>query len=136
MSLRENKSDRVLDPAMEEALGNFRRSVHAWSEAASNRTRIATPIAGHRRWRLAAGWALGCVLAAGSLTGGIYERHHRQAVAEMKAAHEAALRESAARQRARQADEDLLATVDTAISREVPVAMEPLAQLMDSDEDQ
>ena len=30
-------------------------------------------------------------------------------------------------------DQDLLATVDSDVSREVPAAMEPLAQLMDED---
>jgi UDP-N-acetylenolpyruvoylglucosamine reductase len=33
-----------------------------------------------------------------------------------------------------QEDEDLLAKVDRDVSREVPVAMEPLAQLMGEDE--
>ncbi len=35
---------------------------------------------------------------------------------------------------ARQEDEDLLAKVDSDVSREVPLAMEPLAQLMVEDE--
>jgi len=30
-------------------------------------------------------------------------------------------------------DQDLLATVDSDVSREVPAAMEPLAQMMDED---
>jgi hypothetical protein len=37
-------------------------------------------------------------------------------------------------QQAQQEDEDLLAKVDRDVSREVPVAMEPLAQLMAEDE--
>jgi hypothetical protein len=43
----------------------------------------------------------------------------------------------AVEQRARQnqkENEDLLAKVDSDVSREVPVAMEPLAELMDGDE--
>jgi hypothetical protein len=35
--------------------------------------------------------------------------------------------------RAADADEDLLATVDNDVSRQVPAAMEPLAQMMDGD---
>ena len=37
-------------------------------------------------------------------------------------------------QQAQQEDEDLLAKVDSDVSRDVPVAMEPLAQLMAEDE--
>jgi hypothetical protein len=37
-------------------------------------------------------------------------------------------------QRARKDDEDLLAKVDNDVSRQVPSAMEPLAQLMAEDE--
>jgi len=40
----------------------------------------------------------------------------------------------AAQERARQEEEDLLAKVDSDVSREVPSAMEPLAQLMAGDE--
>jgi hypothetical protein len=39
----------------------------------------------------------------------------------------------AAQERARQEEEDLLAKVDSDVSREVPSAMEPLAQLMAGD---
>ena len=42
------------------------------------------------------------------------------------------LREQEAR--AKVTDEDLLADVDSAVSRQVPSAMEPLAQLMTEDE--
>jgi hypothetical protein len=41
---------------------------------------------------------------------------------------------AAAEQQARQEDEDLLAKVDSDVSREVPAAMEPLAQMMAEDE--
>jgi hypothetical protein len=129
--------DEVLDPALKEAVGNFRQSVCAWSEAAYSRPRTAVQIAARKSWRMAVGWALGCVLAAGSLGGGLYERDHRQAVARVAAQLRLAReRKLAAQQRARQADEDLLATVDSDVSREVPVALEPLAQLMDSDGNQ
>ena len=42
----------------------------------------------------------------------------------------------AAQQQARQEEEDLLAKVDSDVSRAVPSAMEPLAQLMAEDESQ
>lgn len=126
----------ILDPILEQALGNFRQCVQAWSETAYSRPRIAAPVAAHRNWRLATGWALGCVLAAGSLMGGLFDRHHRQVMARMKVEQEASQRQLAIQRRARNADEDLLATVDSDISRAVPAAMEPLAQLMDDDADQ
>jgi hypothetical protein len=40
----------------------------------------------------------------------------------------------AAAQRAQQEEEDLLAKVDSEVSRQVPTSMEPLARLMDEDE--
>ena len=151
MSLREDKngnamnpaSDWIADPALgaelDQALARFRQNVHAWSEAAYSRPRSVAPVAVHRSWRMATGWALGCVLAAGSLAGGVYE-HHRQAIAKaiakMNADQDARQRQLAVQQRAGNADEDLLATVDSDVSRAVPAAMEPLAQLMDGDEDQ
>jgi hypothetical protein len=120
------------DAVLEQALKNFRLSVHAWSEAAYGQVRPAQVVR-HVSWRLAAGWALGCVLAAGSLTGGVYERHHKQELARMAAAAQAAKQQAAAQQRTREEDEDLLAKVDSDVSRDVPSAMEPLAQMMAED---
>jgi hypothetical protein len=124
--------DLVADPVLKQALGHFRRSMHAWSEAAYSAPRTQAQIAVRRSWRMAVAWALGLVVAAGSLSGGLYERHHQQVLAKLKAEQEAKQRQLAVQQRTRQEDEDLLATVDSDISREVPAAMEPLAQLMDS----
>ncbi len=140
MSLQENgkgrnERDRFAEPTLDQALTNFRQSVHAWSEAVYDRPRIVAPLAVHRGWRLAVGWALGCVLAAGSLTGGLYQ-YHRQAIAKGKADQAAKQRQVIVQQRASNTDEDLLADVDNDVSRAVPAAMEPLAQLMDSDGDQ
>jgi hypothetical protein len=118
-----------------EALSNFRLSVHAWSEAEFNRPRTAIEPVRRRVWRLAVGWALGCVLVAGSVSGGAVYRHHQN---EMKIA-QARLAERqrlAAQAQARQEEEDLLAKVDSDVSREVPSAMEPLARLMAEDESQ
>ena len=145
MSLDENKaakivygaSDAQLDTCIDEALKNFRQSVHAWSEVAYSRPRTEIRVAVHRGWRLATAWALGCVLAAGSLSGGLYQHHRRQVLAgQAREAQQAKARQLAAEQRAQVADEDLLATVDSDISRTVPAAMEPLAQLMDESESQ
>jgi hypothetical protein len=72
------------------------------------------------------------VLVAGSVSGGVHERHQRQEQARIAAAQEAARQRVAAEQRAR--DEELLAKVDSEVSQEVPSAMEPLAQLMAEDE--
>jgi hypothetical protein len=83
---------------------------------------------------LAAGWALGCVLVAGSVSGGIYEHHHRQQLARIAAARAAEQQRQVDLARANQEEEDLLAKVDSDVSREVPSAMEPLAQLMADDE--
>lgn len=131
---RRNQELEVLaDPALEQALGNFRQSVHAWSKAAYDRPRIVAHIAVHRGWRLAAGWALGCVLTAGSLTGALYKYHHRPVIARTAVAQATRAQELAVQQRGGNTDEDLLADVDSDISRAVPTAMEPLAQLMDSD---
>jgi hypothetical protein len=120
----------ALDPALKAALANFRLSVHAWSEAEYNRPRMAAPVAPRLKlWRMAAGCALGCALIAGGVSGGVYERHLKQArvAAALEAEHQ---RQLAADREA----EELMADVDSDISRQVPSAMEPLAQLMAEDE--
>ena len=145
----------VADPVMSGALKHFKASVDAWSEAAYSRPKSVARTAQHT-WRPAASWAMGCLLIAGSLAGGLYEHHQRQEAvraAEMKAAEQKAElirataeqpvtpahvatniatgRQPKAAKRAVNTDEDLLATVDNDVSRQVPAAMEPLAQMMD-----
>ena len=122
------------EPELGEALKNFRASVLAWSEAEYGRPRTAVKTVRQRSWRLAAGWALGCVLVAGGAGGAVYERHHRQELARMAAARAAESERLVAAERARVEEEDLLAKVDSDVSREVPSAMEPLARLMAEDE--
>lgn len=121
-----------LDPALKQALGDFKASVHAWSDAAYARPRSVSKAVVRKSWQLAAGWSLAAVLIAGTMSGGYYE-HHQQVVAAQRAAERAAAqqRQAALEQAQKQAEEDeeMLATVDTAVSREVPAAMEPLAQL-------
>jgi hypothetical protein len=118
----------------DEALRDFRLCVHEWSGVEYSRPRTIATSARQRSWRLAAGWVLGLALAAGGVSGGVYERHHRQELARIAAARMAEQQRLAAQAKARQEEEDLLAKVDSDVSREVPSAMEPLAQLMAADE--
>jgi hypothetical protein len=145
MGLFGKKRDRVetsaepdlagADEALEQALKNFRQSVLAWSEAEFGRTRPAEKTLRERSWRLAAGWALSVVLVAGSVSGGVYDRHRRAEMAKAAAAAQAARQQRAVAERqAREDEEDLLAKVDSDVSKEVPSAMEPLAQLMAEDD--
>ena len=121
------------DVELEQALKSFKSSVHAWSDAMYSRPRKATREVRVRSWRLAVGWALGCVLVAGSVSGGLLERHHRQEVARIAGEQRAVEQQKELRrqQAAMVPDEDLLADVDSDVSRQVPSAMEPLAQMMD-----
>jgi hypothetical protein len=124
------------DAELQEALKDFKSSVHAWSEAAYNRPRTLAQQVKRRSWRLALGWAMGCMLVAGSASGLLHERHQRQEVARIAAAqHEAEQQQQKQlleqEARVKVSDEVLLAGVDSDISRQVPSAMEPLGQLMD-----
>ena len=124
-----------LDEELRQALVNFRLSVHAWSDAELSRPRTIAHGVQRRSWRLAASVALGCTLVAGSVSGGFYERHQRHEAARIAAEARAAEQQKlVAAEKARQDEEDLLAKVDSDVSRETPSAMEPLAQLMAEDE--
>jgi hypothetical protein len=128
---------RDQDFELEQALKDFKSSVYAWSEAELSRPRMWTREVRHRSWRLALGWAMGCALVVGSVSGGLLERQHKLEVARMAAQQQAAERQKQLlEQRATVAvtDESLLAGVDSDVSREVPSAMEPLAQMMSYDE--
>jgi len=155
MNFRDQLTGEADDPVLNEAVKHFKSSMDAWSEAAYRRPRAVVKMAGPR-WRLATGWALGCLLAVGGLAGGVVEHQRRQELAKLaavkaaqRAAHErlVAARSAAAAQEALDeqpaaehinavtsrttSDQNLLATVDKDVSQEVPAAMEPLAQLMD-----
>ncbi|MGA2887529.1 MAG: hypothetical protein ABSE51_05705 [Terracidiphilus sp.] len=124
-----------LEPALDEALRNFRLSVHAWSEAVLSRPQKVLVASPHKRLaRLAVGWALGGVLVASGVSAGVWQ-HHRQEmkIAAMRAAERERPVAQQQKQQARVEDEDLLANVDSDVSREVPAAMEPLAQLTAED---
>jgi hypothetical protein len=126
----------ISDKELETALNDFKSSMHAWSEAAYSRPRTLAAEVRHRSWRVALGWAMGCLLVAGTFSGGVMERNHRIEAARMAAAQRAAdqqrqLREEKA---AKETDEGLLAGVDSDVSRQVPSALEPLADMMNDDE--
>jgi len=71
----------------------------------------------------------------GTVSGGIFERNHASSWLGPRGA---TLGRPATQlhdqQAAKQTDEGLLADVDTDVSREVPSALEPLAQMMNDDE--
>lgn len=128
------KHDQDADAVLHQALKNFQSSVHAWSEAEYSKPRTGTRVH-YTSWRTAAGWVMGCVLALGSLTGALYQHHHNKELAKI-AAEQAAQQKIAAELQRQKENEDLLAQVDSDVSRQVPSAMEPLAQLMTSDDPQ
>jgi hypothetical protein len=135
--ISKNKAGNFMEQPgeLDEALRDFRLSVHAWSEASYSRPRTA--VAPRQVWRLAVGWALGCVLVAGGASAAVWQHHQREMEIRSAAARVAEQQRLVAQQRdkqARQEDEDLLAKVDSDVSREIPVAMEPLAQFMAEDE--
>jgi len=133
-------AEKIQDEAgeMVEALRDFRLSVHGWSEVEFSRRRTVVDTLRRKFWRLAVASALGCVLVTGSVSGGVVYQHHLNAkkIAQARMIEQQRL---LAEQRNRQAqleEEDLLARVDSDVSRVVPSAMEPLARLMAEDENQ
>jgi hypothetical protein len=132
---KKNRMSGVGDAELNEALKNFRQSVHAWSDASYNRPRAVTAGARTTVWRRAAGWAMGCVLVAGVASGGLYqhERQVEQARQAKLAQQQEDQRSRAAAQRAAEDEDALLKHVDSDISRQVPAAMDPLAGLVDEE---
>jgi hypothetical protein len=129
-----------LDSELVSALGNFRLSVHAWSEAEFSRPRTAKAPTRTAVWRKAAGWALGCVLVLGVASGGAYkhERYLQEQARQAKLAEQQEAQRKLAEQSAAKGvaeDEDaLLRRVDSDVARQVPAAMDPLAGLVDVEE--
>jgi uncharacterized protein YpuA (DUF1002 family) len=126
------------DARLNQALADFRSSVNAWSEAAYSRARMAEIRVRRRSWRLAAGWALGCALVAGGITGGIVEHQRQQEAARIAAAdgqqaqrQQMAMALKHAQSQDHVQDAGLMAKVDSDTAQEVPDAMQPLAQLME-----
>lgn len=125
-----------LEPELREALGNFKTSVDAWSEAMMSRPR-ETKAPSRANWNSLTRWALGCAVFVGTVSGGVYQNYREQEAAKTEAAQIAEQQRQLAAQRAKEqldsaaTEEDLMAKVDSDISREVPSALEPLASLME-----
>ena len=124
------------DAVLRSALGDFRASVHAWSDAACNRPRPLPSTAPQTiAWRRAAGWVLSLTLSFGVLGTAAWEHHHSQVVAQERQRQQDLDRQRILNeQRARESEaatEDLMANVETDVSRQVPAAMAPLALTAD-----
>ena len=137
MSFEQNSPhefDTELEPELKAALTDFRLSVDAWAGQAISRPCTATVRA--RIWRNALGWALGCVLVAGGVGGGFWEhgRHVAAEQARIQQQRQMELERQAAENKARLEQDELLASVDSAVARQAPSAMDTLADLMAEDE--
>lgn len=119
------------DASLAAALKQFRFSVRAWSDAAQSHAGPVRAAKVARGWRPAVVWVLGCVLTLSVAGGGVYRFEHQRELARIAAAK--AAQQQLVEQRERET-EDLLARVDSDVSREVPDAMEPLARLMAEDD--
>ena len=137
-----------LDPVLKQAFGDFKASVHAWSEAEFARPRAAHAKAhGLRRWAL--GWSVAGLLLAGGVSGVVmlgHRGHQGPATATVNGAQSPAqrtpepLQKTVTQEGARTAsasaaaqvdpqEEELMASVDSAVSRTIPSAMDPLVDL-------
>jgi hypothetical protein len=126
---------KELEPELREALGNFKSSVDAWSEAMMSRPREAKAPA-RTNWSAVTKWALGCVVFAGTVSGGVFQNYRQQEAAKVEAARMAEQQRELAAQKVDVLDDELMANVDSDIAREVPSALEPMASLMTEDESQ
>lgn len=129
--------EEELDPVLKQALSDFKANVHSWSDAEYAKPRTVRAEVASRSWRLVAGWSLAAMLIAGATSGGVYVHHERTIAAQVAAERVAEQQKQEANARAQkqaQEEEEMLASVDTAVSREVPSAMEPLAQLSEESE--
>ena len=125
----------TLEPELREALGNFKASVDAWSDAMMSRPREAKAPA-KANWSAVTKWALGCVVFAGTVSGGLYQNHQQQVAAKVEAARVAEQQRELAASKVKIQDDDLMANVDSDIAREVPSALEPMASLMAENDSQ
>jgi hypothetical protein len=120
------------DPMLQSAVRHFRASVHAWSDAAHNRPRSVLSPAPHvLAWRRIAAWTLSLALSVGIVGTAEYERHRYRVIAQEKQHLQEMERQRATAEQRAQEAEDLMANIDSDISRQVPAAMEPLALTTD-----
>lgn len=132
---RKNKGvlDESIDPTLQAALLEFRQTVQAWSDEEYARPRrVVHPATRHGLTRRSLAWALGLIVAVGAGSGAVYEHHHQQELAKQEAQRNAEQQKVLAQKHAQETDL-LLANIETDVSREVPSAMEPLAQMMTDD---
>ena len=153
---------RAEEAGLEAVLGDLKRSVDKWSEAAYQRPRPIVVHSGSWSWRLTGGGVACGMLLAGILTASLNQPHHdtaafvtapvtqperpvvevqenepQAATPELKKIPSALteVREVRRMVAAKPVEEeDLLAKVDSEVARQVPSAMEPLARLMAEDE--
>jgi hypothetical protein len=131
-------NDQELGQEVEQALKNFRASVHAWSDAEFTRSRaVRAPQSSVWRWLAApaVSWGAAAVLAftAVGVPVVVHHEHQVQILARQHADEQQRLRdaqEKAATQMAAIDDDKLLQHVDEDIRQSTPDAMEPLASLM------
>jgi hypothetical protein len=148
MTFDKRNSLEATEAELQQALQDFRQTVHAWSEAEYARPRSVQSVAARHTWKWALTWAMGCVLAIGGLGAGLYEHHQQQAAKGNETPQQQQMTAAAAQsaapevnapvkevpaQEATEMDASLLAAVDSDVSRQVPSEMEPLAQLMESE---
>ncbi|MGA2249436.1 hypothetical protein [Terracidiphilus sp.] len=133
---RDGMRDGMLDAELDSALKDFRRSVHAWSEAELSRPRMVKAPMRTAVWRMAAGWAMGCVLVLGVGSAGVYEHGLRVEAAreQAKVAAEQEAQRKLAAQNAALDEDALLLHVDSDVARQVPAAMDPLTGLVDTED--
>ncbi|MDE3202323.1 MAG: hypothetical protein KGN79_15535 [Acidobacteriota bacterium] len=125
-----------LDPAVQQAIGDFKASVHAWSDNAMTRPRTVVHTAVRHGWRFAAAWAMSASLLLAGVSGGFYVHHRNEVQKEIALEQQKQEQQRQLAQRRALQEERLLANVDSDLSREVPEAMEPLAQLMNESNSQ
>ncbi len=140
MSFEDNKP-KIEDQQVEEALRNFRASVHVWSDnefARPRQPQSRSQSAWRHLLQIVTGpvtsWSLAALLLVSGVTVPV-ALHHQQ---QLAAAQQAAVREQqrmaavASEQQLASAisDEELLRHVDSDIARATPDAMEPLASMM------
>ncbi len=126
------EKQETVEPELGEALGNFKASVDAWSEAMMSRPREVKAPA-RTNWSAITKWALGCVVFAGTVSGGVYQNHKQQEAAKVEAARVAEQQRELSAHKVKIQDDELMASVDSDIAREVPSALEPMASLMTDD---
>ena len=135
MNRRDDEANELnaLEPELREALGNFKASVNAWSEAMMSRPREVKAPA-RVNWSAVTKWALGCVVFAGTVSGGVLQNFRMQEASRVEAARIAEQQRQIAAPKAAVPDDELMAKVDSDIAREVPSALEPMASLMTESE--